>query len=182
MQIFGMRPNLVELWTFSCLLAIVWGGQISQRCNGFSDVAHPFRQPARPERTPHPWKTRLQPAREEVSREFLKKFAQLSVEQIAELVKLMEAKAASYPKAGRWKETPGGTLLKLWWNPGGTLVEPSWSLTSGLARTTPEPIWAETPKLSAVGKKAQRNRVFAFGRSFFWGRDPLQRSNKTQKT
>ena len=39
------------------------------------------------------------------------------------------------------------------WNPGGTLVEPSWNLTSGPLRTTPEPIWAETPKLSAVGEK-----------------------------
>ena len=40
-----------------------------------------------------------------------------------------------------------------WWNSGGTLVEPSWNLTSGPPRTTPEPIWAETPKLSAVGEK-----------------------------
>ena len=38
------------------------------------------------------------------------------------------------------------------WNPGGSLVEPSWNLTSGPPRTTPEPIWAETPKLSAVGE------------------------------
>ena len=50
-------------------------------------------------------------------------------------------------------ENPGGTLVEPWWNPGGTLVEPSWNLTSGPPRTTPEPIWAETPKLSAVGKK-----------------------------
>ena len=28
-----------------------------------------------------------------------------------------------------------------------------WSLTSWPPRTTPEPIWAETPKLSTVGKK-----------------------------
>eukprot|EP00438_Fugacium_kawagutii_P010450 Skav231144 [mRNA] locus=scaffold2333:148666:176262:+ [translate_table: standard] len=35
---------------------------------------------------------------EEASRDFLKKFAQLSVEQIAEIIRLMEAKAASYPK------------------------------------------------------------------------------------
>ena len=47
---------------------------------------------------------------------------------------------------------PGGTLVEPWWNPGGTLVEPSWNLTSGPPRTTPEPIWAETPKLSAVGE------------------------------
>ena len=35
---------------------------------------------------------------EEVSRDFLKKFAFLSVEQIAEILRLMEVKAASYPK------------------------------------------------------------------------------------
>ena len=46
----------------------------------------------------------------------------------------------------------GGTLVKPWWNPGGTLVEPSWNLTSGPPRTTPDPIWAEAPKLSAVGE------------------------------
>ena len=34
-----------------------------------------------------------------------------------------------------------------------TLVEPSWNLTSGSPWTTPEPIWTETPKLSAVGEK-----------------------------
>ena len=44
-------------------------------------------------------------------------------------------------------------LVEPWWNPGGTLVEPSWNLTSGPPRTSPEPIWAETPKLSAVGEK-----------------------------
>ena len=52
---------------------------------------------------------------------------------------------------------PGGTLVERWWNPGGTLVEPLvepwWNLSSGSPRTTPEPIWAETPKLSAVGEK-----------------------------
>ena len=48
---------------------------------------------------------------------------------------------------------PGGSLVEPWWNPGGTLVEPSCNLTSGPPRTTPEPIWAETPKLSAVGQK-----------------------------
>ena len=32
-------------------------------------------------------------------------------------------------------------------------MEPSWNLTSGPPRTTPEPIWAETPKLSGVGEK-----------------------------
>ena len=50
---------------------------------------------------------------------------------------------------------PGGTLVEPWWNPGGTLVEPWWNLSSGSPRTTPEPIWAETPKLSAVGEKKQ---------------------------
>ena len=54
-----------------------------------------------------------------------------------------------------WK--PGGSLVEPWWNPGGTLVEPSWNLTSGPPRTTPEPIWAETPKLSAVGEKKEQN-------------------------
>ena len=48
-----------------------------------------------------------------------------------------------------WK--PG--RLEPWWNPGGTLVEPWWNLSSGSPRTTPEPIWAETPKLSAAGGK-----------------------------
>ena len=48
------------------------------------------------------------------------------------------------------------------WNPGGTLVEPSWNLTSGPPQTTPEPIWAETTKLSAVGKK-KRTRMVRFG-------------------
>ena len=52
---------------------------------------------------------------------------------------------------------PGGTMVEPWWNPGGTLVEPLvepwWNLSSGSPRTTPEPIWAETPKLSAVGEK-----------------------------
>ena len=60
---------------------------------------------------------------------------------------------------------PGGTLVerwwnavwwKPWWNCGGTLVEPSWNLTSRPPRTTPEPIWAETPKLSAVGELKMR--------------------------
>ena len=46
-----------------------------------------------------------------------------------------------------------GDIPNSMWNPGGTLVEPSWNLTSGPPRTTPEPIWAETPKLSAVGEK-----------------------------
>ena len=50
---------------------------------------------------------------------------------------------------------PGGTLVEPWWNPRGTLVEPSWNLTSGPPRTTPEPVWAETPKLSAVGEKKE---------------------------
>ena len=32
-------------------------------------------------------------------------------------------------------------------------MQPSWNLTSAPPQTTPEPIWAETPKLSAVGEK-----------------------------
>ena len=51
---------------------------------------------------------------------------------------------------------PRGTLVEPWWNPGGTLVEPSWNPRGTLPqpRTTPEPIWAETPKLPAVGEKS----------------------------
>ena len=45
--------------------------------------------------------------------------------------------------------------MELWWNPRGTLVEPSWNLPAGPPRTIPEPIWAETPKLSAVGEKGE---------------------------
>ena len=44
------------------------------------------------------------------------------------------------------------------WNFRGTLVEPSWNLTSGPPRTTPEPIWAETPKLPAVGEKKEKKK------------------------
>ena len=54
---------------------------------------------------------------------------------------------------------PGGTLVEPWWNPGGTLVEPWWNLSSGSPRTTPEPIWAETPKLSAVGEKKETQNL-----------------------
>ena len=40
-------------------------------------------------------------------------------------------------------------------------VEPSWNLISGPPRTTPEPIWAETPKPSAVEEKTppQKKRI-----------------------
>ena len=62
-----------------------------------------------------------------------------------------------------WCSHHPAALVEPWWNPagtllepGGTLVEPSWNLTSGPPRTTPEPIWAETPKLSAVGEKEKR--------------------------
>ena len=54
------------------------------------------------------------------------------------------------PRRTWWNS--GGTLVEPWWNPGGTLVEPWWNLTSGPPRTTPA-IWAEAPKLSAVGEK-----------------------------
>ena len=67
------------------------------------------------------------------------------------------------PRPCRTWWNPGGTLVEPWWNPGGgtllegtlvePLVEPWWNLSSGSPRTTPEPIWAETPKLSAVGEK-----------------------------
>ena len=52
---------------------------------------------------------------------------------------------------------PAGTLVEPLWNPCGTLVEPSWNLTSGPPRTTPEPIWAETAKLSAVAEKRRES-------------------------
>ena len=38
-------------------------------------------------------------------------------------------------------------------------VEPSWNLTSRPPRTTPEPTWAETLKLSAVGGKKKKHKV-----------------------
>ena len=71
------------------------------------------------------------------------------------------------PRPCRTWWNPGGTLVEPWWNPGGTLVEPWWNpalvepwwnLSSGSPRTTPEPIWAETPKLSAVGGKRRCGR------------------------
>ena len=50
----------------------------------------------------------------------------------------------------KWPKT---CQVEPWWNPGGTLVKPLWNLTSGPPRTTPEPIWAETPKaFSCCGK------------------------------
>ena len=42
---------------------------------------------------------------------------------------------------------PPRSLRRTSCNPRGTLVEPWWNLTWGPPRTTPEPIWAETPKL-----------------------------------
>ena len=51
---------------------------------------------------------------------------------------------------------PPRSLRRTRWNSGGTLVEPSWNLISRPPRTTPEPIWAETPKLSAVGEKEEK--------------------------
>ena len=70
---------------------------------------------------------------------------------------------------------PGGTLVEPWWNPGGTLVEPSWNLTSVLPRTTPEPIWAETPKLAAVGEKKHSKpslRAHPLSDAFEWREKP----------
>ena len=85
---------------------------------------------------------------------------------------------------------PGGTLVepscnltsnhpgpprsprRTWWNSGGTLVEPSWNLTSGPPRTTPEPIWAQTPKLSAVGEKKKSLKT----------RGLIKKGQKTGKT
>ena len=45
-------------------------------------------------------------------------------------------------------------------------MEPSWNLTSGLPRNTPEPIWAETPKLPAVGEKHGRHQLPRVDRHF----------------
>ena len=60
---------------------------------------------------------------------------------------------------------PPRSPCRTWWNLSGTLVEPWWWSHAALAdrgtlvepyfraaKTTQEPIWAETPKLSAVGK------------------------------
>ena len=48
---------------------------------------------------------------------------------------------------------PSGTLVESW-NRGGTLVEPWWNYLTSPARTTPELIWAATPKLS-VGERTK---------------------------
>ena len=48
--------------------------------------------------------------------------------------------------------------------PRGTLVEPCgtlWNLASGPPRTTPEPIWAETPKFSAVEEKGELKHAYS---------------------
>ena len=37
-------------------------------------------------------------------------------------------------------------------------MEPSWNLTFGPPRSTPEPIWAETPKISAVGENRKERK------------------------
>ena len=49
--------------------------------------------------------------------------------------------------SARTTPQPSQNLVEPWWSPGRTLVEPSWNLTSRPPRTTPELIWAETPKL-----------------------------------
>ena len=50
---------------------------------------------------------------------------------------------------------PPRSPRRTWWNPGGTVVEPWWNPRGTLPQGhTPEPIWAETPKLSAVGEKS----------------------------
>ena len=58
--------------------------------------------------------------------------------------------------SARTTPQPSQNLVEPSWNLGGTLVEPSWNLASGPPQTTPEPIWVETPKLSAVGEKQRR--------------------------
>ena len=54
--------------------------------------------------------------------------------------------------SARTTPQPSQNRVEPWWNPRGILVEPSWNLSSGSPQTNPEPIWAETPKLSAVGE------------------------------
>ena len=54
------------------------------------------------------------------------------------------------------RATPQQILVERSWNPGGTLVEPSWNLTSGPPRTTPQPIWAETQSFQLLGKNNKR--------------------------
>ena len=44
---------------------------------------------------------------------------------------------------------------RTWWNPGGNVVEPCGTLVEPYLRAAPDPIWAETPKLAAVGEKKQ---------------------------
>ena len=44
--------------------------------------------------------------------------------------------------------------MEPWWNPGGTLAEPCLRA----APDHPEPIWAETPTLSAVGEKTKQKK------------------------
>ena len=51
--------------------------------------------------------------------------------------------------------------------PRGTLVEPSWALVEAYLRSAPdphEPIWAETPKLSAVGEKGGKKHIWRFSK------------------
>ena len=57
--------------------------------------------------------------------------------------------------SARTTPQPSQNLVEPWRNFGGNLMEPSWKLTSGPPRTPPEPIWAETPKLSPVGEKGE---------------------------
>ena len=73
-----------------------------------------------------------------------------------------------YLKPPRTTPQPSQNLVEPWWNLGGTLVEPSWNLTPGPPRTTPEPIWAETPKLSAVGEKRRKKNTHRHTHRF-WG-------------
>ena len=67
--------------------------------------------------------------------------------------------------SARTTPQPSQNLVEPSWNPGEILVEPSWNLTSGPPRTTPEPIWAETPKLAAVGEKEKGKTSWKQGSS-----------------
>ena len=66
------------------------------------------------------------------------------------------------------------------WDPGGALVEPSWNLTSGPPRTTPEPIWAETQSLQLLGNN-NSNKQICVGRTKVETTTAPQESNTQKK-
>ena len=60
------------------------------------------------------------------------------------------------PRRTSWN--PGGTLVEDWWNSRGALPQGRPG-PPGPPRTTPEPVWAETPKLSAVGENTHKRNT-----------------------